>query len=200
MRSLLTRPWYVCPDFARMDLSKIISVTGKSGLFRVVAKGRQAVFAESLADGKRIPVPLSTKLSSLDEISMFTTGDDVPLKDVLGKLFELAKGGPSADPKADDDTLWNALTEALPTADRARIYASDVRKLFTWYALLLAAGELARKEEAKDEGDKPKEAKAKKEGEKGTKVKADIGAKKAGGKASGAPKAATLRRGGQRGS
>ncbi|HRF79049.1 MAG TPA: DUF5606 domain-containing protein, partial [Flavobacteriales bacterium] len=60
-----------------MDLSKIISVAGKSGLFRVVAQGRQAVIAESLLDGKRIPVPSSSKVSSLEEISMFTTGDDV---------------------------------------------------------------------------------------------------------------------------
>lgn len=183
-----------------MDLSKIISVTGKSGLYRVVAQGRQAIIAESLADGKRIPVPMSVRISSLDEISMFTTGDDAPLKDVLAKLFELAKGGGSADPKADDETLWKALAAALPTADRDRIYPSDVRKLFTWYALLLAAGELSSKEEAREDGDKPKEAKAKKEAGKGAKVKADIGAKKAAGKGGGAPKAATPRRGGQRGS
>jgi hypothetical protein len=183
-----------------MDLSKIISVTGKSGLFRVIAQGRQAIIAESLADGKRVPVPTSVRVSSLDEISMFTTGDDVPLKEVLAKLFEGAKGGASADPKADDETLWKALTAALPTADRDRIYPSDVRKLFTWYALLLAAGELSKKDEKKEEGDKPKESKAKKEAEKGAKAKSDIGAKKAGGKSSGAPKSATPRRGGQRGS
>ena len=192
--------WFCLQQQLRMDLSKIISVTGKSGLFRVIAQGRQAIIAESLADGKRVPVPTSVRVSSLDEISMFTTGDDVPLKEVLTKLHELAKGGPSADPKADDDTLWKALVAALPTADRDRIYSSDVRKLFTWYALLLAAGELNKKEEKKEEGDKPKEAKAKKDAEKGGKVKADIGAKKGGAKAGGAPKSATPRRGGQRGS
>jgi hypothetical protein len=184
-----------------MDLSKIISVTGKSGLFRVVAQGRQAIIAESLEDGKRIPIPATVRVSELESISMFTTGDDVPLKDVLAKLFELSKGGASADPKADDATLWKALTEALPTADKERIYASDVRKLFLWYGQLLKADLLAKKEEAKkEEGDKAKEGKAKKTAETGSKTKADIAAKKGGAKAGGGSKAAAVRRGGQRGS
>jgi Domain of unknown function (DUF5606) len=185
----------------RMDLSKIISVTGKSGLFRVVAQGRQAVIAESLEDGKRIPVHSSVRVSALDEISMFTTGDDEPLKNILSNLFDKAKGGPAADPKGDDAALWNALTEVLPTADRERIYPNDVRKLFLWYAQLHKAGLLAKKEEKKEaEGDeKQKESKAKKTAEKGSKAKADVGAKKGGSKSGGPPKAAAPRRGGQRG-
>lgn len=189
--------------FQRMDLSKIISVTGKSGLFRVVAPGRQAIIAESLEDGKRIPVPTSVRVSTLDEISMFTTGEDVPLKEVLAKLFEIAKGGPAADPKSDDATLWKNLTAALPTADKERIYASDVRKLFLWYGQLLKAGIFTQEEETKEEesADKAKsDAKAKKAAEQNSKAKADIAGKK-GGKASAGPaKGAAPRRGGQRGS
>lgn len=186
-----------------MDLSKIISVTGKSGLFRVVAPGRQAIIAESLEDGKRLAVPSSVRVSSLDEISMFTTGDDEPLKNILEKLHKNAKGGPSADPKGDDATLWKTLTEALPNADKDRIYPSDVRKLFLWYAQLLKAGVFAEKEEKKKEeedADKPKDgAKAKKTAEKGTKAKAGAGTKKASTKPTGASKASAVRRGGQRG-
>lgn len=183
-----------------MDLSKIISVSGKSGLFRVVAQGRQAVIAESLEDGKRIPVPSSVRVNALDDISMFTTGEDEPLKNILAGLFEKAKGGASVDPKADDDTLWKALIAALPTADRERIYPSDVRKLFTWYAQLHKAGLLAKTAEKEEEDGKAKdEVVTKKAAEKGAKAKADIAAKKAGGKAGGAPKAAAPRRGGQRG-
>lgn len=189
------------PSPIRMDLSKIISVTGKSGLFRVVAPGRQAIIAESLEDGKRIPVPTSVRVSSLDEISMFTTGDDEPLKNILAKLYENAKGGASADPKGDDATLWKALTAALPTADKERIYPSDVRKLFLWYGQLLKAGVFTAKEEdKKEDDDKPKdEAKAKKTAEKATKAKADVGAKKSAAKPAGGSKAAAVRRGGQRG-
>lgn len=183
-----------------MDLSKIISVSGKSGLFRVIAQGRQAIIAESLEDGKRIPVPASVRVSALDEISMFTTGEDVPLKDVLTKLNEKAKGGPSADPKADDATLWAALLDALPTADRGRIYTSDVRKLFLWYAQLLKADVFAKKEEGKEDkkkesakGDEPKAAKTVSAA---TKKAGQAGKSSAGTKA----KSATVRRGGQRGS
>ncbi len=184
-----------------MDLSKIITVAGKPGLHRVVAQGRQAIITESLADGKRAPVPLSVKVSSLDEISMFTTGDDVLLKDVLAKLHEVNGGGAAVDPKSDDNTLWEALLKALPNADRTRIYASDVRKLFTWYGQLLKAGEFAKKEEESAKEAEHKEAMPEKKAtEKAPKkAKKDAGAKvkPTGG---GAPKAAAVRRGGQRGS
>lgn len=136
-----------------MDLSKIITITGKSGLFRVVAQGRQAIIVESLTDGKRIPVHQSIRVSALEEISMFTTGDDVPLTEVLKKLFELEKGGPSIDPKESDGALFAKLGEVLPEHDRERIYASDVRKLFTWYDQLLKAGEFEKKESPRSAGD-----------------------------------------------
>lgn len=185
-----------------MDLSKIISVAGKSGLFRVVAQGRQAVIAESLLDGKRIPVPASAKVSSLEEISMFTTGDDVPLKDVLQKLYEVEKGKESIDPKENDDKLFAKLAEALPSHDRERIYASDVRKLFAWYAQLLKAGEFEKKEEenkADGAAEKTAKAKAPKEGDKKAKAepvkKAAAGPKPTTSKA----KATTMRKSAQRG-
>lgn len=183
-----------------MDLSKIITVAGKPGLHRVVAQGRQALITESLIDGKRTPVPLSVKVSSLDEISMFTTGDDVPLKEVLTKLHEVSKGQEAVDPKSDDAALWDALLKALPNADKSRIYASDVRKLFTWYGLLLKSGEFDRKEEAAEhkEAEHKEAAPEKKTVEKAVKKKADAAAKvKPTG--SSAPKAAAVRRGGQRG-
>lgn len=181
-----------------MDLSKIITVAGKSGLFRVVAHGRNVVIAESLADGKRAGIPSSVRVSTLEEISMFTTGDDVPLKEILGKLHEAEKGGASADAKGEAQALWSKLTEVLPTADRERIYESDVRKLFNWYDQLLKAGEFNKKDEAKEEdGDKPKEE--------GKAVKAAAGkkkvdlAKKNAPKPGGGVKSAAPRRGGQRG-
>jgi hypothetical protein len=184
-----------------MDLTKIITVAGKPGLHRVVAQGRQAIITESLIDGKRAPVPLSVKVSSLDEISMFTTGDDVLLKEVLAKLHEVNGGGAAVDSKSDDNTLWEALLKALPTADRSRIYASDVRKLFTWYGQLLKAGEFEKKEEeAAKEPEHKEAAPEKKAAEKAPKkVKKDAGAKVKS-TTSGAPKAAAVRRGGQRGS
>jgi hypothetical protein len=123
-----------------MDLSKIISITGKSGLYRVVAQGRQALIAESLTDKKRIPVHSSVKVSSLDEVSMYTKGDDVPLPQVMERMYAIEKGGSSVDAKGNVEALYDKLGEALPDYDRDRIYSSDVRKFFMWYGLLLAAG------------------------------------------------------------
>jgi hypothetical protein len=180
-----------------MDLTKIISVSGKSGLFRVVAQSRQAVIAESLLDGKRAPVHSSLKVSSLDEISMFTTGDDVPLKQVLEGLYKAEKGKPSLDPKESEDKLFAKLGEALPDHDRERIYASDVRKLFSWYDQLLKAGEFDKKEEAKKEEKETAKTKAVKGGATKKAVKAD-GTKKAAPKSGSKAKATAMRKSAQR--
>ena len=199
-----------------MDLSKIITVAGRSGLYRILAQGRQALIVESLADGKRLPVHSSVRVSSLEEISMFTTGDDVPLTEVLGKLFEQEGGKLGFDlRKADDEALYAKLGEVLPDHDRERIYASDLRKLFGWYELLVKSGALAEakaaekeaeqaKEEVYKEEKKPaKKAAAKKpDGEKATKAKsaaksAGKGAPKPGGASK--AKTTTVRKGSQRG-
>lgn len=186
-----------------MELSKIISVAGKPGLYRIVAQGRQAIIVESLVDGKRMPIHSSVKVSSLEEISMFTTGDDVPLSKVLEDLHAVEKGKASLDPKEDEEKLFAKLGEALPEHDRERIYPSDVRKLFTWYALLLKSGEFEVKkteEETPAEGDKEgkasKKAPAKKAAAKGAKAVKTAAPKPAG---STKPKAATMRKSAQRG-
>lgn len=140
-----------------MDLSKIISISGKSGLFRVVAQGRQALIAESFLDKKRIPVHSSVRVSSLDEVSMYTKGDDVLLSEVLEKLHALEKGKLSVDPKGNVEDLYEKLGEVLPDYDRDRIYSSDVRKFFVWYQILVKAGIF--KEQAKAKASKEKKEK-----------------------------------------
>ncbi|MCB9170017.1 MAG: DUF5606 domain-containing protein [Flavobacteriales bacterium] len=188
-----------------MDLSKIISVAGKPGLYRVVAQGRQAIIAESLIDGKRLPVHASLRVSSLDEISMFTKDEDVPLKDVLERLYAKHGDKSTVDPKGEEEALWKALGEVLPDMDRERIYASDLRKLFTWYELLVRSGDLEpEKEEAGDQKEaKPKEEKAaKKKGEGKTKARSAGPAKKPGSAkpAGSKSKSTTVRKSAQRGS
>lgn len=185
-----------------MDLSKIISISGKPGLYRIVAQGRQALIVESLTDNKRAPVHSSVKVSSLDEISMFTTGEDVPLAKVLESLHKVEKGKASLDPKEDDEKLFKKLGEALPEHDRERIYPSDVRKLFTWYAQLLKAGEFDKKEEKK-KASKDEEKKSKKEKEPAGTDKKKAAPKKAAGvkKPAGTTKAkaTAMRKSAQRG-
>lgn len=186
-----------------MELSKIISISGKSGLYKVVAQGRQALIAESLVDKKRIPVHSSVRVVSLDEVSMYTKGEDVPLGTVLANLHALEKGKLSVDPKGDPEALYEKLGEALPDYDRDRIYSSDVRKFFMWYELLASVGVLDEKEEKKEAKDKEeKEDKAGKATKAAPKAKTAAAKKAAAPKAGGASKAkgqTTVRKGSQRG-
>ena len=188
-----------------MDLSKIISITGKSGLYRVVAQGRQALIAESLTDKKRIPVHSSVRVSSLDEVSMYTKGDDVLLSTVLEKLHSLEKGKLSVDPKGDLEALYDKLGEVLPNYDRDRIYSSDVRKFFMWYQMMVAAGlfeEAKKKKPEAADKDAKDDKKAKPAGAKTAAKKKAAVAKGAAPKAGGASKAKAkpMHKGAQRGS
>ena len=112
------------------------------------------MIAESLTDKKRIPVHSSVRVSTLDEVSMYTKGDDVLLSTVLEKLHALEKGKLSVDPKGDLESLYDKLGEALPNYDRDRIYSSDVRKFFVWYQLLVDAGIFEEEKKKKAEAEK----------------------------------------------
>ncbi|MCX6282080.1 MAG: DUF5606 domain-containing protein [Bacteroidetes bacterium] len=119
-----------------MDLTKIVSISGKSGLFKVVSQGKNAVIVESLADQKRIPAFGHEKMSSLEEISVFTTGEDRPLKEVFKALNEKLEGKAGIDPKADNATLLKFFKEMVPDFDEERVYVSDIRKMVSWYNTL----------------------------------------------------------------
>ena len=149
-------------------LKDILSITGKSGLYKLVNRGNNMLIVESLLDGKRMPTYARDKIVSLGEISMYTMGEDIPLAEVLTKLGE--KEGlkvASVDPKkADNDQLRDFFGEVLPDFDRDRVYPSDIRKLIQWYNILIQAGitdfsideegeEVAAIEEKKQETKKP---------------------------------------------
>lgn len=119
-------------------LKEILSVTGKPGLFKLVSQGKNMLIVESLIDGKRIPAYSRDKVVSLGDIAMFTETEEVPLSEVLEKLKTKENGQPaSIDPKADNDTLRKFMAEILPDYDRDRVYPSDIRKLISWYNLLI---------------------------------------------------------------
>lgn len=120
-----------------MDLSKILSIAGKSGLFRVVSQAKNAVIVESLLDNKRIPAFGHEKISSLEEISVFTNGDDMPLKDVFKTMHEKLEGEPAIDPKSDNDVLKKFFIGIVPDYDLERVYVSDIKKMISWYNLLI---------------------------------------------------------------
>ncbi len=138
-----------------IDLSGIISISGQPGLFKIVAQSKNGIIVEGLADKKRLNVYASTKVSTLSDISMFTTGDDKPIEAIMTSIFEKEKGELAIDSKADDKATEAYFAEVLPEYDKERVYVSNMRKLFVWYNTLQTTGNLKEKTEEK-EGDEEK--------------------------------------------
>ncbi len=122
----------------KTELEKILSVSGKPGLYRALNGGRNTILAESLLDGKRLPIHANQRVSALADISIFTIEEDVPLRDVLLKMKDTYQSGPAPEHKSDAPVLRQAMTSFLPTYDAERVYDSDIRKLFHWYNILQA--------------------------------------------------------------
>ncbi len=171
-----------------IDLSGIISISGQPGLFKIIAQSKNGIIVEGLADKKRTNVYATTKVSTLSDISMFTTGDDKPLEEIMTAIFEKENGGPAVDNKADDKAVESYFAAVLPDYDKERVYVSNMRKLFSWYNTMQATGNLKKKEEGASTEEKaalPKveaKAAAKKTAAKDTtKAKTSAGVKKTAG-------------------
>ena len=134
-------------------LKTILSISGKPGLYKLVSQGKNMLIVESLVDKKRVPSYGSDKIISLGDIAMYTDSDDVPLKDVLISVRDKNNGEAVAIDvkKASADELRNFMAEILPTFDRERVYVNDIKKLITWYNLLVACGMTNFEEEDKEE-------------------------------------------------
>ncbi|MGZ4100068.1 MAG: DUF5606 family protein, partial [Bacteroidia bacterium] len=143
-----------------IDLTGIISISGQPGLYKIVAQSKNGIIVEGLSDKKRVNVYSSTKVSTLGDISMFTTGDDKPIEEIMTSIFEKEKGGAAVDNKADDKTVEKYFAEILPDYDKDRVYVSNMRKLFSWYNALQSTGNLKEKEEKKEGEEKTKVTKS----------------------------------------
>ena len=133
-----------------MDLSKIISISGMSGLFKVIAQGKGGLIVESFVDKKRMPIHASSKISVLDNISMYlSSGDTIPVEQVLKKIYDKQAGAPALDAKASDDELIKFFGEVLPEYDKEKVHTSDIRKAILWYNLLQKTDIFTQKDEPK---------------------------------------------------
>ncbi|HEX7412364.1 MAG TPA: DUF5606 domain-containing protein [Bacteroidales bacterium] len=119
-----------------MNLKDILSITGKPGLFKTVAQAKNGVIVESITDGKRFQVFANDKISSLEEISIFTNADDLPLKEVIKRIYDKENGAVAADPKSDDKAMREYFASVVPEYDQERVYVSHIRKILAWYNLL----------------------------------------------------------------
>jgi hypothetical protein len=147
-----------------MAVSGIISVSGKPGLYKVISQTKNGLIAESLIDAKRMPVYASQKVSALEEISIYTYEDDIPLTEVFDKLYEKTAGKKALDHKSDPEELRTFLASVVENFDQERVYNSDLKKLFQWFNLLVDKGLLKpeEKEKEKGEGEAKEKPKAKK--------------------------------------
>lgn len=117
-------------------LKGILAVSGQSGLFKKVAEGKNHIIAESLLTNKRMPVNSSSKVSSLEDIAIFTDSGEKPLKEVLKSIYDHENGGKSIDPKVSDDELKKYFALVVPDYGRDKVYVSDIKKVISWYNIL----------------------------------------------------------------
>jgi hypothetical protein len=147
-----------------MELKDVISISGMSGLYKIVAQSKSGFIVESVADGKRSPVSSTQRISTLGDISIFTTKDEMPLREVFLKIRETDGDKPGVDSKAGNDDLKKYFKKIVPDFDEERVYPSDIKKVVTWYDLLKdkvdftkqdAEGENEALASARQEQDKP---------------------------------------------
>lgn len=182
-----------------MNLKGIIAISGRPGLFKVVAQGKNNVIVESMIYKKRFPAYASEKISTLEDISIFTYDEDVKLTEVLKSIYEKNEGKEGISHKEDLKVLEKELKNHLPNYDQERVYPSDIRKVFQWYNLLQKA-DLLKPEESQDVVDSEKttkEAKPKKDEPKKKAVAASAPSKAA--KPASVKKAAPVKTGSSRG-
>ena len=136
-----------------MDLSNILAISGKPDLNELVSRTKTGAIVKNLVSGQKFPVFATNSISQLSEIRMFTTTDEKPLEEIFQNIYNILDAKPvDFDPKkADSDTLFEMMGKALPDYDTERVHASDARKLFSWYNILLNAGKLTPVEEENKE-------------------------------------------------
>ena len=141
-------------------IKRIVSIAGKPGLYKLVSQGRNMLIVESLQNGKRTPAYAHDKVISLADVAIYTNGEDMPLSDVLEKINAYTNGQPIDTKSFTDDAAIRAyMGEILPEFDHDRVYTTDIKKLFSWYNQLIAAGVTKFKDDeiAEDQADEAAE-------------------------------------------
>jgi hypothetical protein len=129
-----------------MVLKDILAISGEPGLFKFIAQGKNAIIVEHLETKKRSSAYGSAKVSSLEDIAIFTEKEDVPLGKVFDIIFEKSNGGEAIDSKADANTLKKWFADVLPDYSQDKVYVSDMKKVALWYNILHKLNMLVKEE------------------------------------------------------
>ncbi len=136
-------------------LKTILSISGKPGLYKLISQGKNMLIVESLSAKKRMPAYAHDKVVSLGDIAVYTTDEEVPLGEVFATIYSKEEGKAlDASNCKTPEQLHNFFLEILPNYDTDRVYLTDIKKIISWYNLLLNAGItefVQKKEEAGEE-------------------------------------------------
>ncbi len=148
-----------------MILKDILAISGEPGLFKFIAQGKNAIIVEHLETKRRSSAYGSAKVSSLEDIAIFTDKEDMPLGKVFDLIYEKGNGGPAIDAKTDNAKLKEWFEGILPEYSKDKVYISDIKKVAQWYNILhnlnlLVKEEPAKEEPAKEADEKPAKGKS----------------------------------------
>lgn len=117
-------------------LKGILAISGQPGLFKLVAEAKNRIIVESLLTGKRMPASQTAKISSLEDIAVYTKSSDLPLKEVFKKISDHESGGLAISAKSTDNELKKYFEVIVIDYDKDRVYISDIKKIILWYNIL----------------------------------------------------------------
>ena len=120
----------------KTDLTKVLAVSGQSGLYLYISSTRTGAVVESLADHKRSAVSATSKITSLADISIYTDDEEVKLQDVFLSMKEVLGEADAPSAKSKPEELKALFEKALPAYDRDRFYVSHMKKVVDWYNCL----------------------------------------------------------------
>ena len=118
-----------------MIIQEIIAIAGKPGLYRILVTNRSNLVVESMLDRKRLSIPGTSRISSLADITMYTTDEDVLLMDVLNRMNEHVGSNDAPDVKGNAQATRDFVDEVIPELDHERVYNSDLKKLVQWFTI-----------------------------------------------------------------
>lgn len=122
-----------------MSLEKIVAVTGKPGLFKIISQSKVGLIVESLIDKKRLPINAMHNVSVLNDIAIYTYEEEVPLRNVIKTIAEKHDNKEAISHKESSANLTSFFSEVLPDYDEERVYTSNIKKIIQWYNLLAKA-------------------------------------------------------------
>ena len=135
-----------------MSLKGILSIATYPGLYKHVAQAKNGLIVESIVDGRRTMAYATSRISALEDISIYTTDGDTKLSDVYNSIFKVLEGKPTpfTPKKAKDAELTELFTKALPNWDTDRVYVSDIKRALAWYNILVEKGYVDGKDEEEE--------------------------------------------------